>query len=40
LYAIDGLYYGQAGSDPATGPHRQQLSVIRREPFIIQGSLF
>lgn len=40
LYAIDGLYRGQAGSDPATGPLRQRSAVIRREPSIIQGSLF
>jgi phosphoribosyl 1,2-cyclic phosphodiesterase len=40
LYAIDGVYRGQAGSDPATGPVRQKSPVIRRQPYIIQGSLF
>jgi phosphoribosyl 1,2-cyclic phosphodiesterase len=40
LYAIDGLYRGQAGSDAATGPLRQIKPVIRREPSIVQGSLF
>ena len=37
LYAIDGLYRGQAGSDTAIGPRRQ---IIRIHPSIVQGSLF
>jgi phosphoribosyl 1,2-cyclic phosphodiesterase len=40
LYAIDGLYRGQAGIDAAIGPLRQPSAVILRQPSTVQGSLF
>jgi phosphoribosyl 1,2-cyclic phosphodiesterase len=40
LYAIDGLYRGQAGSDATIAPLRQLSPVILRQPSIVQGSLF
>jgi phosphoribosyl 1,2-cyclic phosphodiesterase len=40
LYAIDGLFRGQAGSDATPGPLRQPSPVILRQPSIVQGSLF
>jgi phosphoribosyl 1,2-cyclic phosphodiesterase len=40
LYAIDGLYRGQAGSDTVIAPLRQISPVIRSQPSIVQGSLF
>jgi phosphoribosyl 1,2-cyclic phosphodiesterase len=40
LFAIDGLYRGHPGSDAAIGSLRQITPIIRREPPIVQGSLF
>jgi phosphoribosyl 1,2-cyclic phosphodiesterase len=47
LYAIDGLYHGQAGiSDPIAAPIRQPApvrqpaTITRNPPSIVQGSLF
>jgi phosphoribosyl 1,2-cyclic phosphodiesterase len=41
LYAIDGLYRGQAGiGDPIAAPIRQPATIIRNAPPIVQGSLF
>jgi phosphoribosyl 1,2-cyclic phosphodiesterase len=40
LYAIDGLYRGQAGTGGPIAPARHIPSVIRSRPPIVQGSLF
>ena len=41
LYAIDGLYRGQAGiGDPVAAPIRRPATFTRNPPSIVQGSLF
>jgi phosphoribosyl 1,2-cyclic phosphodiesterase len=40
LYAIDGLYRGQAGTGEVIMPVRQAVPGIQKMPVIVQGSLF